>query len=394
LISGASRHFSFPREMTRMERALASRLNAFLTGLKVVDFSCFLPGPLASLLLADMGAEVLKIEPPSGDEMQRIGPRNAADESIYYNAVNAGKQSRRMDLKRPPERLEALELIRAADVLIEGFRPGVMARLGLDYETLRQDNAGLIYCSLNGYGANGPMANAAGHDGNYLSLSGALHRNGVEKPMFFDPPVADTSGSLFAVIAILGALEERRRTGKGCQIDLALADVIMPLQLFPIAGFGADGVAPERSSNYLNGGVAYYQVYETQDGRHAMLGAIEPKFWRAFCLAAGRPEWVARQFESAPQRQLIAEVAELIGGLDLAACLARFESADCCFTPVLDLGEAIGSPHHSQRDLVRRGPDGALQALFPVLIDGLAPASRPPLKTAGRGFSTAAKSGG
>jgi alpha-methylacyl-CoA racemase len=378
----------------KMERALASRLNGFLTGLKVVDFSFFLPGPLASLLMADMGAEVLKIEPPAGDEMQRVGPRNEADESIYYNAVNAGKQWRRINLKHPQERLEALELIRTADVLIEGFRPGVMARLGLAYESLRQTNAGLIYCSLNGYGADGPMANVAGHDGNYLSLSGVLHRNGVQQPMFFDPPVADATGSLFAVIAILGALQERRRTGKGCQIDLALADVVMPLQLFPIAGFGVDGVAPARSSTYLNGGVAYYQVYETKDGRHVMLGGIEPKFWRAFCLAAGRPDWVERQFEPAPQQRLIAEVAGLIGGLDLQACLARFESADCCFTPVLDLGEAIGSPHHSQRDLVRRGPDGALQALFPVLIDGLAPASRPPLKTAGRGSSTAAKSGG
>ena len=114
----------------KMELALASRLNGFLTGLKVVDFSFFLPGPLASLLMADMGAEVLKIEPPAGDEMQRVGPRNEADESIYYNAVNAGKQSRRINLKHPQERLEALELIRAADVLIEGFRPGVMARLG------------------------------------------------------------------------------------------------------------------------------------------------------------------------------------------------------------------------------------------------------------------------
>ena len=276
---------------------MASRLNGFLTGLKVVDFSFFLPGPLASLLMADMGAEVLKIEPPAGDEMQRVGPRNEADKSIYYNAVNAGKQSRRINLKHPQERLEALELIRAADVLIEGFRPGVMARLGLDYDSLCQTNAGLIYCSLNGYGADGPLANVAGHDGNYLSLSGVLHRNGVQQPMFFDPPVADTTGSLFAVIAILGALQERRRTGKGCQIDLALADVVMPLQLFPIAGFGVDGVAPARSSTYLNGGVAYYQVYETKDGRHVMLGAIEPKFWRAFCLAAGRPDWVERQFE-------------------------------------------------------------------------------------------------
>ncbi len=285
------------------------RLNQFLLGLKVVDFSSFLPGPLASLVLADMGAEVLKIEPPAGDEMQRMGPRGAAGEPLFYNAVNAGKRVRNIDLKRPEGLLEARRLVAGADVLIEGFRPGVMARLGLGYEEIRSINPRLVYCSLNGYGAQGPLAQAAGHDGNYLALAGILHRNGAGRPMFFDPPVADTTGSLFAAIAILGALEERRRTDRGCQIDLALADVMMPMQLFQIAGYGADGSAPAPGSTYLNGGAAYYQIYATRDGRHVMLGAIEPKFWRAFCGAAKRPDWAARQTETLPQRAMIEEGA-------------------------------------------------------------------------------------
>ncbi len=358
---------------------MGSRLNRFLAGLRIIDFSGFLPGPLASLLLADMGADVLKLEPPAGDEMQRVGPRGRGGEPLFYNAINAGNRTQRVDLKQLSELQKIRALVRDMDVLIEGFRPGVMARLGLGYEDLRQENPGLIYCSLNGYGAKGPMAEAAGHDGNYLALAGVLHRNGSERPMYFDPPIADTTGSLFAVIAILGALEERRRSGQGCQIDLALADVVMPLQLFQIAGYGANGLSPGRGTTYLNGGVAYYQVYATADGKHVMLGAIEPKFWRAFCLAAGQPPWIERQFEAAPQHRLIAEVAEYFGGLSLAACLKTFAAADCCLTPVLDLGEAIASPHHRERGLVRRGANGDLQALFPVLVDGAAPASRPPL---------------
>jgi alpha-methylacyl-CoA racemase len=362
-----------------------SRLNAFLGGLKVIDFSSFLPGPLASLLLADMGADVLKIEHPSGDEMLRLGPQDAHGEPLFHSAINAGKRVRRLNLKSAQGLAEARTLIADMDVLLEGFRPNVMKRLGLGYKELRSINPRLIYCSLNGYGAEGPLAEAAGHDGNYLSLAGILHRNGDQGPAFFDPPVADTTGSLFATIAILSALEERRRSGKGCQIDIALADVMMPLQLFQIAAYGADRLAPQRASTYLNGGAAYYRVYETLDGRHVMLGAIEPKFWVAFCMAAGRPDWVERQGEPIPQRELIADVASKIRTMSLEMCLAAFESVDCCFSAVLDLGEALDSSHHRSRGLVRRSGAGSLQALFPALVDGVVPALREPFRTEGDG---------
>ncbi len=360
---------------------MASRLGQFLRGVKVLDLSSFLPGPLASLLLADMGAEVLKVEPPAGDAMRQLGPRHVDGGPVFYEAVNAGKTVRRMDLKNPDARAELLRLVPDYDVLIEGFRPGVMDRLGLAYETLREINPGLIYCSLSGYGATGPRVQAAGHDANYLAEAGVLHRNGGADPVFFDPPLADVSGSLFGVIAILGALRGRDADGLGCAIDIGLADTPMPLQLFQVAAFGAVGDVPQRRDTYLNGGAAYYQVYRTSDARHIAVGAIEPKFWRAFCLAAGQPGWIARQDDPFPQTGLIAEVAAFVAGLTQDECLARFGAGDCCTSPVLDIGEALASPNTAGRGLVRRAGHGELQALFPARIDGEPPDTRPAVRT-------------
>ena len=375
-----------------------SRLSLFARGVRVLDLSAFLPGPLASLLLADMGAEILKVEPPVGDAMTQLGPRDAEGHPLFYEALNAGKSVRRMDLKQREAREAFLRLVAKSDVLIEGFRPGVMNRLGLGYPVLRETNPGLIYCSLSGYGATSPMAPRAGHDANYLAAAGVLHRNGTDAPVFYDPPLSDVTGSLFGVIAILGALRAREADGQGCAIDIGLADVVMPLQLFQVAAYGAIGTVPRRRETYLNGGAAYYQVYATADGRHVALGAAEPKFWRAFCEAARRPDWIGREAEPLPQAALIADVAALVGALTLAECEARFADPNCCVSPVLDLGEAVASPHHRARGLVRHAPDGALQALFPALVDGVPPAHRPTLchaheKEAGAPCRTSPKPG-
>ena len=363
-----------------------SALNAWLEGTRVLDLSQYLPGPLATLLLADFGADVLKVEPPRGDDMRNLGARDNAGRAIFYESVNAGKSVRRMDLKQPEARAEFLQLVDAADVLLESFRPGVMTRLGLDYATVSARNPRLVYCSLSGYGWGGPLEQAAGHDANYLAQAGVLHRNGNAAPVYFDPPVADTTGSLFAVIAILGALRGRDRTGRGCAIDIGLADVPLPLQAFQVADYGARGYSPSRNETYLNGGAACYRVYATRDGRHVVLGAIEEKFWRRFCERADRPDWIARHAEPMPQANLIADVATFFAGLTVAECVARFSEADCCFTPVLTVGEAMESPHIRSRGLVRRNDAGDLQALFPARVDGAAPASRPPARTTDGGF--------
>ena len=359
-----------------------SRLNTFLQGVRVLDVSAYIPGPLAGLLLSDMGADVIKVEPPAGDGMRDLGPRNEEGTPLFHAAVNAGKTIVRLDLKSA-EGVETFRRLAAeADVLIEGFRPGVMDRLGVGYYDLKQDNPGLVYCALSGYGQAGPNAQEPGHDANYLAAAGVLHRNG-RPPRFFDPPVTDVCSSLFAAIAILGALYRRDtgdNDGAGAFIDLALADTPMLLQQFALTEFGAVGNSPEPDSTYLNGGAAYYRVYATADGRHIVLGAVEPKFWQAFCEAAHQPGWVARHREPLPQTTLIAELDAYFAMFSAAECIDRFGAKDCCVTLVSDLGEAIESPHHSVRNLLRLGPQHDLQTLFPAWIDGAAPAVRGPSK--------------
>ncbi len=356
-----------------------SRFSHFMSGIRVLDLSRHFPGPLATLLMVDFGAEVLKIEPPSGDELRQTGPVDAQGRPVYFDAINAGKVCRRMNLKDDRDKGEFLTVVAQADILIESFRPGVMERLGLGYPVLSALNPGLVYCSLNGFGHDSPLANIAAHDGNYLGLAGVLDRNGSDAPIFSDPPVADCVGGLLALSAILGALQARHADGRGCQIDLALADAVMPLQAFQLATFAANGTIPRRGHHFWNGSAAYYHTYATSDRRFVMLGAVEPKFWQAFCSAAARPDWVARHGEAEPQHGLKAAVAAMFATLTLAECLARFGPADCCVTAILDLKEAIESPHHRQRGLVRQGSNGELQALFPALVNGEPPALRMPI---------------
>jgi crotonobetainyl-CoA:carnitine CoA-transferase CaiB-like acyl-CoA transferase len=357
-----------------------SRLNRFLQGVRVLDLTRHLPGPLATLLLADMGAQVLKIEPPDGDGLRDMGPRGADGRPAYFAAVNAGKTTRRIDLKDPDGRAAFLDLVKTADVLIESFRPEAMTRLGVGYDTLKGVNPRLIYCSLNGFGCTGPLARTAAHDLNYVSLAGALSPAATAGTSLPDTPLADCAGGLFAALAVVGALHGRAHDGLGCHIDLALIDAVMPLQIFPLAGLSLRGAAAPPGEGLLNGGAACYHVYETADGRRVSLAALEAKFWRAFCAAAGRPDWAARHTEPLPQRGLIQEVASMFRQVTLADCEQRFGAADCCFAPVLELSEAVRSPHVRSRGLVHRTAAGELQPLFPAVVDGEPPSPRPPLR--------------
>lgn len=351
----------------------------FLGGIKVLDLSRHLPGPLSTLLMVDLGAAVLKIEPPAGDEMRMLGPTGARGLSAYFEAINAGKVSLKLDLRNDEDKARLLQLADEADILLESFRPGTMARLGLGPETLRARNPRLIYCSLSGFGAEGPRRGQAGHDNNYLSLTGVLAGTGLEdRPVFFDPPIADVSGALMAAIAMVGAVNKRARDGEGCFLDMALADAVMPLVTFAIGALNAGRGSPQREGELLNGGVARYHVYRCADGKFVTLGAVEPKFWRAFCEAAGRPDWTPRYGDPLPQTALIAEVEALLASLTLDQAISRFEPADCCFAPVLSLEEAVETEQIQARGLVRRGPDGNWQALFPGKVDGEAPATRQP----------------
>ncbi|MEY4712013.1 MAG: hypothetical protein RIS88_1463 [Pseudomonadota bacterium] len=358
-----------------------SRLNRFLEGVRVIDLSWYLPGPLATLLLADLGAEVIKVEPPQGDPMRTIGPRMADGRGLWHEAVNAGKRLLCLDLKQPEGLESLLELLASADVLVESFRPGVLDKLGLGYDTvLRRRNPRLVCVSLSGYGQEGPLRDAAGHDNNYLAQAGFLSRVGPapDQAALVDPPIADCLGSMFGLTTLLAALLERERRGQGCHIDIALADVSLPLQVFAFAGVGPGSSG--RGEGDLNGGWACYGVYRTQEGREAALGAIEPKFWAAFCGAARRPDWIARHSEPRPQHALRAEVAAFFASQTWTEISARYAQVDCCLSLVLTLDESAKSEHARARRILQptHGTTG-WQALYPAHVDGQPPKPRDPL---------------
>lgn len=359
-----------------------SLLSSFLTGVRVLDLSRHVPGPLCTLYFADMGADVVKIEPPTGDDIRDIGPQYADGSPVFYETINAGKSARRMDLRNATAREEFLELVKNADVLVESFRPGVLERLGIGYEVLRAVNPGLVLCSINGFGTGNEYEKLAGHDNVFLALAGVLDRNGCSNglPVSYEPPLADCAASLSAAVAILGALRQRDRTGAGCRLEVALADAVMPLQMLQIAEMEATGEVPAIGTGLFTGGTAYYQCYRTADGRHVALGAVEPKFWATFCNAAGRPDWIARQNEERPQTALIAEVGDLFAQITLADAVSRFGAIDCCFAPVLGLDEALESDHVRTRGLVQRSSEGRTQTLFPVKVNGESPHARPALR--------------
>ena len=356
-----------------------SRLSQLLKGVRVIDMSRYLPGPLATLLLSDLGAEVIKIEPPRGDPMREVGPQLPDGRGIWHEAVNAGKSLYYLDLKKAQDRQSLFDLLESADVLVESFRPGVMAELGMDPRELRKKLPRLICVSLSGYGQEGPQRDAAGHDNNYLSQAGFLAGVGPsrELPTLIDPPIADCLGSLFGMSSILAALMARDRDHQGCHIDIALADVVMPLQTFALAGLGTTEAMFKRAEGPLSGGWACYAIYRTADGQEVALGAVEPKFWAAFCTAAGRQDWVVRQSDPLPQQSLKAEVAEFFSGHTGADLEARFAGVDCCLSRVLSLQDAVHSAHHRNRGLViPSGLGSGYQALYPAKIDGQGPAAR------------------
>ena len=354
-------------------------LSGCLAGFRVVDLSQYLPGPFAGQVLADLGAEVIKVEPPRGDPMRGIGPPDPDGVSAYYKLVNAGKRVVRLDLKVEAGRAAFADLISAGDVLLESYRPGMLARLGFDRPTLAAINPHLVHCALSGYGQTGPKADVGGHDLNYLAWGGGLVTSGsVARPMIAHPPVADHAGALQAVIAILGALLRRARDGAGAYLDVSLAEAVLAWQGGQLTAT-LRGRPMTRGRDLLNGGAACYQIYGTADGRFVTLGALEPKFWAAFCEAAGRPDWTARQAEPLPQDSLIAEVAALFESRPLAEWQAVLGAVDCCWQPVLDAEALLADPQAGARGLLRRTGD-LVEVLFPALIDGEAPPPRRPLE--------------
>lgn len=358
-------------------------VHRFLEGVRVLDVSQYVPGPYAALLLADLGAEVVKVEPPGGDPMRRLLLLDADGVSPLYKVMNGGKTVVELDLKTAADKARFEALLAATDVLIESYRPGVLDRLGLGRTRLEAVNPRLVHCALSGWGQTGPYRLKAGHDVNYMALAGGLVASGTrERPVIAWPPVADYASGIQAAATALAALVARGRTGKGAFLDVSLAETVLAWQSAGLTSVLRPALAPRRAANLLNGGAACYNLYRTQDGRFVSLGNLEEKFWANFCAAVGRPDLIARQWEPFPQDSLIAEVAALFASMPLAQWEARLSEIDHCFEPIRELGELDAHPQIAARRLVQRtgGPEPRVEILYPAWVDGEPPRPRAPVR--------------
>jgi crotonobetainyl-CoA:carnitine CoA-transferase CaiB-like acyl-CoA transferase len=321
-----------------------------LQGIRILDLTRLLPGPFIAQLLVDMGAEVIKVETPTAGDYSRL----AAPEMGFgglFEMINQGKKSVAVNYRNPRGRDVFLKLVATADVVIESFRPGVMDRMKLGYETLRAIKPDLIFCALSGYGQEGPYSKRAGHDLNYAAISGALSLNTVEgePPHVYGLTVADLSGAMLAGLAILGALLNRQKSGEGAYLDVALLDGILSWMI-PMGGAPFfRGIPVTGGTLPLQGGLACYNVYETGDGKFISLGALEPTFWGDFCKVTGRNDLLTRRFDRAVKE----DVAAIFKGGSLADWLEAFSGSDGCVEPVLSFEEALAHPQVRARGFVR-----------------------------------------
>lgn len=339
-----------------------------LASLKVLDFSTLLPGPFASLMLADMGAEVLRIESPTRMDLLRVLPPHDRGTSASHAYLNRNKRSLALDLKQA----EALEIVRALvkeyDIVLEQFRPGVMERLGLGYEALKVINPRLIYVSITGYGQTGPYKDRAGHDINYLALAGVASHTGRQDsgPLPLGVQLADVGGgSLHAVVGLLAAVIARQHSGVGQYLDVSMTDCSFSLNAMAAAGHLACGVEPGWENHVLNGG-SFYDYYRTRDGRWMSVGSLEPAFMQQLCSTLGCPELAAQGLSPKPAQQKALKQALQVAfeKRSFDELCALFAEVDACVEPVLSFSEAVEHPQLKARALVSQVPrgDGSSQA--------------------------------
>jgi crotonobetainyl-CoA:carnitine CoA-transferase CaiB-like acyl-CoA transferase len=337
-------------------------MHGALDGVRVLDLTRLLPGGFCTLLLADLGADVLKVEDPAGGDYIRWMPPYYGGEqqqregtaSAYFLALNRNKRSLRLNLKDPRGRDVLLRLVEDYDVVVESFRPGVMDRLGVGYAALRERNPRVVYCPISGYGQDGPLTARSGHDTNYLALNGLLGLTGRRggPPIQSAGQIADLGGGgLMAAVGILAALMERERSGEGQMVDISMTDGALSWLAMVAARYFAEQRVPHRGEPELTGGIACYFPYETKDGRWVALGALEPKFWQNWCNGAGRPDLIEKQFEH-PDSEAGAEVAAVFRERTRDEWAAFAGEHDCCLEPILDLDEALASELVRARGMV------------------------------------------
>ena len=332
----------------------ASPLADALRGIRVLDLSRLLPGPYLTMVLADMGADVVKIEDPKLGDYLRSFPPGKGGMSGRYLAINRGKRSLALDLKAAPARDAFLKMVEQADVVVESFRPGVMDKLGLSYATLAARNPKIIVCSISGFGQTGPYALRAGHDLNYIALAGVLGMTGPAggAPQMPGVQIADLAGgALWGATTILGALVGRDRNGKGAHLDISMCEGSLALLASELGNLFC-GARPTRGTEMLNGAAACYGVYRTKDDRYLSVGALEPKFWIALNQAIGRAPNVAEIVgDAAMQKKTRAELQEIFATKTQAEWTSFFADRDCLVEPVLEPHEIVDHPLHRARDV-------------------------------------------
>ena len=344
-----------------------------LKGVKVLDFSTLLPGPLASLFLAETGAEVIKIERPvTGDEMRLSHPK-WSDESVSFSMLNRGKKSLCLDLKDQSSKGILKPLIETADIIIEQFRPGVMKRLGLDYESIKKINSKIIYVSITGYGQTGPNKMVAGHDLNYIGNTGLLSLSMGTKGKPTVPPalIADIAGGSYpAIINILLALRKRDLHQTGSFLDISMSDNLFPFMFWALGSGFASNTWPLNSDSILSGGSPRYNIYETKDGSYIAAAPLENRFWKKFCKVIKLP----KKFEDMDgnQEEVITKVREIIILKDKDYWAHFFDEADCCCSIVKSVEEAINENHFKIRNVFEKqiaNEEGQIIPALPIPID-------------------------
>ncbi len=347
-----------------------------LSGIRVLDFTSLLPGPLCSLLMREAGADVLKIERPgSGDEMRSYAPRFGPDSSNFA-LLNRGKRSTALDLKTTEGLQAALRLVSDADVLIEQFRPGVMDRLGLGWDTLKTINPKLIYCSITGYGQNGALASEAGHDLNYAAAAGMLSLTAGSDgtPVLPSALVADIGGGTYpALVNILLALRARDASGQGTRLDIAMSENLFTFLYWGLGEAWVTGAWPGAGSALLTGGSPRYQIHRTKDGRFLAAAPLEDKFWTTFLRVLGAAHL---QDPSLRPQDVHESIAAIVVQRTAEEWLARFQGLDVCVNLVCTLDEAVQAPHFTERGAFRRRIEDGQGGSMPALPVSIAPQFR------------------
>lgn len=364
---------------TSPESTSSASKGAPLAGVRVLDLTRLLPGPLGTMHLADLGADVVKIED--------TGAGDYASHSVRA-LVNRNKRAIRIDLKHAQGVATLLRLCRDADVLVEGFRPGVMQRLGVGYEAVAAVNPRIVYCSISGFGQTGPLSDTPGHDLNYASLAGVADQIGnAAGSALSNLPVADLlGGTMTAVAGILAALFDAARSGRGRHVDIAMADGVLAHAVLPLAGLHQHGQVARIGQSALTGALACYGYYRTADDRQVAVGALEPKFWHDLCRLLERPDLAPlhRSGDAATEERLRAELAAIFGARPLAHWRALFQDGVGCVTPVLRIDETLEHPHFRARGMRIAADEASPPQLgCPIKMTGFEPAMPRPAPRAG-----------